>query len=92
MLLTPTSIQGGVFDGHGGDEVSKELERTLLQNIHQKVSEAQARNPEDIRGIEVRQSHANLYVPTRYVVERVALFTCPNKAVLYDMGTVNFDY
>ncbi len=27
---TPTAFLGGVFDGHGGDEVSKELEKILL--------------------------------------------------------------
>ncbi len=30
VYTTSSSFLGGVFDGHGGDEVSKELEKVLL--------------------------------------------------------------
>lgn len=30
-VASPAGLAGGVFDGHGGDDVSKELERVLLQ-------------------------------------------------------------
>eukprot|EP00798_Chlamydomonas_sp_ICE-L_P000509 gene509-1918_t len=36
---TGISFAAGVFDGHGGDQVSKELERVLLQNIQQQLSQ-----------------------------------------------------
>lgn len=30
-ITSPVGLAGGVFDGHGGDDISKELERVLLQ-------------------------------------------------------------
>mmetsp|Transcript_7854 Transcript_7854/g.13503 ORF Transcript_7854/g.13503 Transcript_7854/m.13503 type:complete len:475 (+) Transcript_7854:108-1532(+) len=37
----------GVFDGHGGDEVSKELEKVLLQNMTTRIAHALARDPDN---------------------------------------------
>lgn len=38
------TLLGGVFDGHGGDYVSKELEKTLLQTMMRGISAAMARS------------------------------------------------
>mmetsp|Transcript_37253 Transcript_37253/g.82877 ORF Transcript_37253/g.82877 Transcript_37253/m.82877 type:complete len:468 (+) Transcript_37253:278-1681(+) len=44
FLQTHTSLAGAVYDGHGGGEVSKELERVLLQNIQKEINDATSRD------------------------------------------------
>ncbi|KAL6754068.1 phosphatase 2C-like domain-containing protein [Haematococcus lacustris] len=58
----PTGLAGGVFDGHGGDDVSKELERVLLQNINRQIADVCARSPDDVRAMQTAIHHA--YVNT----------------------------
>ncbi|GFH07144.1 PPM-type phosphatase domain-containing protein, partial [Haematococcus lacustris] len=51
-----SGLAGGVFDGHGGDDVSRELERVLLQNINRQITDVCARSPDDVRAMQAREA------------------------------------